>query len=62
MEKVLEWLKGKKSYFIAAGIGIVVALQAAGVIDASLGTVLLGFLGAGGVATIAAKVDRNGSA
>ena len=58
MDSVIEWFKGKKTYFVAAGVGIVVALNAAGLIDAQMTEVLLGGLGAAGAATLAAKINR----
>jgi len=58
MAKVVEWFRGKKSYFIAAGLGLVVALQTAGLIDNSMAEVAYGLLGAGGLATVAAKINR----
>ena len=54
MGKVIEWLKGKKTYLVAAGIGIVVALQQAQVIDPELAGTILTFMGAGGLAALRA--------
>lgn len=50
----MEWLKGKKTYLCAAGVGIVAVLVYLGVIDNQIADVLYGFLGAGAVAALRA--------
>jgi hypothetical protein len=59
MGAVTEFLKGKKTNIQAAAVGIVVALFAAGFIDSEMATMALGFLGAGTVASLGAKIDRS---
>lgn len=61
MGKVVEYLKGKKTYIQAIGIGLVVALGWAGVIGVDVVALALGLLGAGSVASIGAKIDRANS-
>ena len=58
MNEIINWLQGKKTYFVAAALGIVVALQAAGIIFQPTADALFGLLGATGVATVAAKFNR----
>ena len=58
MDKIKELLKGRKTYLQALGVGLTVALFAAGVLDQETATVILGFLGAGTVASLGAKIDR----
>lgn len=60
MGSIVEFLKGKKTAIQAAGIGLVVALFAAGVIEGELAGIILGLLGAGSVASLGAKIDRQG--
>ena len=54
-------LGGKKTYLIAAAIGLVTAAQALGWIDDAAYTMILGFLGAGGLATLRAGVTSAGA-
>ncbi len=61
MGKIVEFLKGKKTYIQATGIGIIVALGWAGIIGPDVVTLALGVLGAGSVASIGAKIDRANS-
>ena len=58
MDETVKWLQGKKTYFVAAVLGIVVALQAAEIIYKPTADALFGILGATGVATVAAKFNR----
>ena len=58
MGNVIELLKGKKTYLQAAGAAIVIGLFAAGILDGETATIVLGFLGAGSVASFGAKIDR----
>ena len=51
-------LQGKKTYFVAVALAVVVALQNLGYITSEVAESLLLLLGAGGVATMAAKVNR----
>lgn len=52
----MNWLTGKRTYIVAAGIGIVAALKAAGVIDEATANVILTLLGGAGLATVRAAV------
>jgi len=54
----METLQGKRTYIIAALAAIVTLVKYLGYIDEDLFQMLLGLLGAGGVATMAAKVNR----
>jgi len=54
-------LGGKKTYLIALAVGLVTAAQALGWIDAEVYQVILGFLGAGGLATLRAGVTSAGA-
>lgn len=51
-------LQGYKTYVIAGFIAAVTLAHALGYIDEATFTTLLGLLGAGGAATLAAKVNR----
>lgn len=59
MGAITEFLKGKKTNIQAALIGLVIALFAAGILEADIATAALGFLGAGTVASLGAKIDRS---
>ena len=54
-------LGGKKTYLIAAAVGLVTAAQAWGWLDDQAYTMILGFLGAGGLATLRAGVSAGGN-
>ena len=54
----MDFLSGKKTYIIAVLAGIVVAVQSLGYIDNDMATTILGFLGAGGLATLRAGVSK----
>lgn len=54
----MNWLKGKKTYIIAALMLIVQGLQMSGTITPELANELLKLLGMGAVATVAAKMNR----
>lgn len=56
--KLIEFLKGKKTYIVAFLIALVVFAQQLGWINAELATVLFGLLGAGGLATLRAGVAK----
>jgi hypothetical protein len=51
-------LSGKKTYAVAALTAVVTFLHAIGVINDELYKTLLGFLGAGAVATVRAAISR----
>ena len=53
----MDFLKGKKTYLIAAAVGLVTVAHQLGWIDADTYKVVLGFLGAGGLATLRAGVN-----
>ena len=53
----MEWLKGKKTYLIAALVGIVAVIQQLGYIDESMAGTILAVLGGGGLATLRAGVS-----
>ena len=55
---MIDFLKGKKTYIIAFLMVAVNALHVAGTIDTATRDSLLQHLGAGAVATVAAKVNR----
>ena len=54
----MNWLKGKKTYIVAFLMVVVNGLYMSGQIDATTRDSLLQLLGAGAVATVAAKVNR----
>lgn len=58
VKEVRESLKGYKSYLVAAGIGVASVAHSLGYIDAAAYAQILGLLGAGALAAIAAKVER----
>jgi hypothetical protein len=58
MGKIVELLKGKKTYIIAAGAAVTIFAHGAGFVDGPTATTLLGLMGAGGFASIGAKIDR----
>jgi len=51
-------LKGKKTYIIAALVGLATAIHQLGYIDTGMYQAILGFLGAGGLATLRAGVSK----
>ena len=55
---MLNWLKGKKTYIVAALALAVNLLYMAGQITSELRDELLKLLGAGAIATVAAKINR----
>ena len=55
-----EWLSGKKSYIIAACVGLVVAARFLNLLDETTYQVLLGLLGAGGIASLRAGITKSG--
>ena len=62
MQSIIDFLKGKKSYIVASGVGITVALGYIGFLDSAAVELALGALGAGGLAAVAAKIDRGNAA
>ena len=58
LKTMIEWLKGKKTYFIGVGIGVVVALRYIGVIDDQTFDAFLTLLGAGGLVTMRAAIAK----
>ena len=54
----MDWLKGKKSYIVAALMVAVNVAYQMGYIDKNMHDSLLQLLGAGAVATVAAKMNR----
>lgn len=61
MKQVIEFLKGKKTYFVALGVAITSAAVYLGWIDGETATVIYGLLGAGGLASLraATKAESN---
>ena len=53
----MNYLKGKKTYIIAAIGGVVTAAYMLGMIDMQMWTVIMGFLGAGGMATMRSAIE-----
>lgn len=58
IEKMITALQGYKTYIIAVLTGAVTVLYALGKIDEATRDMLLGLLGSGGLATVAAKINR----
>ena len=52
--------EGYKTYIVAAGIGLATFARVLGWIDNSTYEILLGLLGAGGLATLRAGVTKSG--
>ena len=48
----MDFLKGRKTYILAALAGLTTAAHMLGMIDVELYTTIMGFLGAGGLATL----------
>jgi len=57
--KILEYLKGKKTYLCALAIAIIVFLQQIGVIDEETMKTLLTLFGAGGIAALRAGIKKS---
>jgi hypothetical protein len=55
---MIDALKGKKTYILAAASGIVTAAHMLGFIDAEMWASIMGLLGAGGLATLRAGVAK----
>ncbi len=60
MKDVLEFLKGKKTYIIAAAIGVLAAAKQLGFVDEETFTNLMTILTGGGLASFYAMFARNG--
>ncbi|MBA60034.1 MAG: hypothetical protein CMQ40_12800 [Gammaproteobacteria bacterium] len=58
---MINWLKGKKTYLVAAGAAVVVFVHAMGWLSADQSNTVLGLLGAGGIAALRAGVSANAS-
>ncbi len=58
MSAFVEFLKGKKTYIIGAGIGLVVFAFAAGLIGQDTSEMLLTLLGGGAVLTLRAAISN----
>lgn len=56
--KIVDFLKGKKTYLFSALIALVVFAQQMAWIDAEMSAVLLGLFGAGGLASLRAGVAK----
>lgn len=52
MNKVIEFLKGKKTYGVAFAVAVATFAYAMGWIDTNTLVTIYGFLGAGGLATL----------
>jgi hypothetical protein len=59
IKNILNFLKGKKTYFIAILVGLVAVAQYLGFIDNTVAVVLYGLLGATGTATLRAGIEKN---
>jgi len=57
----MDFLKGRKTYILAAAAAVVTAAHSLGWIDAEMWATLLGFLGIGSVATLRAGIKNDGS-
>ena len=55
---LVEWLTGKKTYFVALGFALVGFAQGMGWITQELADLIYKFLTGAGLATMAAKVNR----
>lgn len=55
---ITDLLDGKKTYLVAIGVGIVAALNAAGLIDEATAKMFYGFLGAGGLACLRSGIEK----
>ncbi len=55
---MFDWLKGSKAYLVAAGIGLATVANNLGWIDTSIYQMVLGLLGAGGVAALRAGIKN----
>lgn len=58
MNGVINFLKGKKTYAVAIAVGVVAAVSFMGWIDSDTAAILYGLLGAGGIASLRAAVDK----
>ena len=57
-KKVLSWHQGKKTYLCALAAAVAVFLEMLGYIDAELLGLLLPLLGAGGLASLRAGLNK----
>lgn len=58
MQEIIKWTDGKKTYFVAAAAGVVVAAWVLGLIDGETASKLLGLLGAGGLCTLRHGISK----
>lgn len=58
MEKLMAFLKGKKSYLVAAAVAVATFAHHAGLIDTQTYQLIVGLLGAGAVATLRAGIKN----
>lgn len=56
--KVIAFLEGKKTYFVAALVAVVAVAEFMGWIDMQTATSILGILGAGGLASLRSAVKK----
>jgi len=56
--KYLAYLKGKRTYIVAVLVGVLSVLQYLGVLSSDVYVTLMGVLGAGGLASLRAGVNR----
>ncbi len=62
MTKIKEFFDGKKTYIMGAGMGIVAALFAMGIITKELSEILLTLLGGGAVLALRKAIGKSSPA
>lgn len=60
MKSVMVFLEGKKTYLVAVLVAVVAASEFLGWIDMQTASVILSFLGAGGLAALRSAVNKQG--
>lgn len=58
VKEIMKWLTGYKTYIIAALTAALTLAHSLGYIDEATYQTLLALLGAGGISTVAAKINR----
>ena len=58
MKKVLGMLEGKKTYLVALLVGVLTVVQSLGYMDMSSYQMIMGLLGAGGLASLRAGMKK----
>jgi len=58
LSNMKDFLRGKKTYIIAACVAVIAAAQYLGFVPADVAATLYGLLGAGGLATLRAGVSN----